>query len=221
MGKLSGGRFQSLPGGGCSPYMPRVNQRVAQSPEASRPPPNLILVGFMGTGKTTLGRHLAQRWRRRFIDSDQEIERLARMKIPEIFAQKGEAEFRRLEREWVENHMPAGGCVIATGGGLVVPEGMSELLKSKGVVVCLFATPETVFRRTSGSTHRPLLQTENPLERIRTLLAAREPAYLRSGIAVLTDGRNLPDLSAAVERVYFRAVRNRRPRASRAGQPKA
>jgi shikimate kinase len=201
--------------------MPRVNQPGEQTPESVRPPPNLILVGFMGTGKSTLGRHLAQRWRRRFIDSDHEIERLARMKIPDIFAQKGEAEFRRLERDWVENHMPAGGCVIATGGGLVVPEGMAELLKSKGVVVCLFATPETVYRRTSGSSHRPLLQTENPMERIRALLAAREPAYLRAGIAVLTDGRNLPDLSAAVERVYFRAIRNRRARAQGGRAPKA
>lgn len=172
--------------------------------------PNLILVGFMGTGKTTLGRHLAQQWRVRFIDSDLEIERLARMKIPEIFAQKGEAEFRRMEREWVEKHMPKGGCVIATGGGLVIPEGMSELIKSKGVVVCLFATPETIYRRTSGSNHRPLLQTENPLDRIRDLLALREPAYLRSGISVLTDGRNLPDLAHAVERIYRREARERR-----------
>lgn len=195
--------------------MRAVNRSEGQSSEGRRPPPNLILVGFMGTGKTTLGRHLAQRWRRRFIDSDHEIERLARMKIPEIFAQKGEAEFRRLEREWVEQHMPAGGCVIATGGGLVVPEGMGELLKTKGVVVCLFATPETVHRRTLGSSHRPLLQTENPLERIRTLLAAREPAYLRAGIAVLTDGRNLPDLAANVERIYFRAIRDRGRRGPR------
>ena len=163
----------------------------------------------MGTGKSTLGRHLAQQWRCRFLDSDHEIERLAKMRIPEIFAQKGEAEFRRLEREWVETHMPEGGCVVATGGGMVVQEGMAELLKKKGVVVCLFATPETVYRRTSRSSHRPLLQTENPLERIRELLAAREPAYLRSGISVLTDGRNLPDLAAAVERIYRREARAR------------
>lgn len=163
----------------------------------------------MGTGKTTLGRHLAQLWRRRFIDTDHEIERLSRMKIPDIFAQKGEAEFRRLERDWVENHMPEGGAIIATGGGLVIPEGMSDLLKSKGVVVCLFATPETVYRRTSSSTHRPLLKTENPLERIRELLAIREPAYMRSGIAVLTDGRNLPEIAHAVERVYRREIRER------------
>ena len=163
----------------------------------------------MGTGKTTLGRHLAQMWHRRFIDTDHEIERLAKMKIPEIFAQKGEAEFRRLERDWVENHMPAGGAIVATGGGLVIPEGMSELLKTKGVVVCLFATAETVYRRTSSSTHRPLLQTENPLERIRELLKVRDPAYMRAGISVLTDGRNLPELAGAVERVYRREIRAR------------
>ena len=172
-----------------------------------RLPPNLILVGFMGTGKSTLGRHLAQLWRRRFLDTDHEIERQAKMSIPDIFAKHGEAEFRRLERDWVERHMPAGGAVIATGGGLVVPEGMADLLKSKGVVVCLFASPETIYRRTASSTHRPLLQTEDPLSRIRDLLAKREPAYLRAGTSVLTDGRNLPDLAAAVERIYRRESR--------------
>lgn len=161
----------------------------------------------MGTGKSTLGRFLAQQWHTRFIDTDHEIERMTKMRIPEIFAQKGEAEFRRMERDWVENHMPEGGCVVATGGGLVIPEGMAELLKTKGVVICLFAMPETIYRRTSSSTHRPLLQTENPLDRIRELLAVREPAYLRAGISVLTDGRNLPDLAAAVERTYRRAAR--------------
>jgi len=180
-----------------------------QHGDRSSLPPNLILVGFMGTGKTTLGRHLAQTWRRRFIDTDHEIERSARMKITDIFAQKGEAEFRRLERDWVENHMPAGGAIVATGGGLAIPEGMPELLKSKGVVVALFATPETICRRTSASTHRPLLRTENPLERIRELLAIREPAYLKAGISVLTDGRNLPELAQAVERVYRRESRDR------------
>ncbi len=163
----------------------------------------------MGTGKTTLGRHLASHWNTRFIDTDHEIERMTKMRIPEIFAQKGEAEFRRLERDWVENHMPEAGCVVATGGGLVIPAGMPELLRTKGVVICLFATPETIYRRTSGSTHRPLLQTENPLDRIRELLSVREPAYLRAGISVLTDGRNLPDLAAAVERTYRRELRER------------
>lgn len=175
--------------------------------ESDRLPPNLILVGFMGTGKSTLGRHLAQLWRRRFLDTDHEIERLAKMRIPDIFAQKGEAEFRRLEREWVEHHMPAGGAVVATGGGMVVPEGMARLVRSKGVVICLFASPETVYRRTASSTHRPLLQTEDPLGRIRELLAQREPLYLKAGTAVLTDGRNLPDIAAAVERIYRREAR--------------
>lgn len=177
--------------------------------EIQRPPPNLILTGFMGTGKSTLGRHLAQLWRRRFLDTDHEIERLARMPIPVVFETKGEAEFRRLEREWVERHMPAGGAVIATGGGLVTQEGMPELLRTKGVLVCLFASPETIYRRTCSSSHRPLLRAEDPLARIRELLAQREPAYMKAGTAVLTDGRNLPDLAAAVERIYRREVRER------------
>ncbi len=106
------------------------------------PQPNLLLVGFMGTGKSTLGRLLARRWRRPLVDTDEVVERLAGKSIPEIFAQEGEAAFRAKEREVVESHLPASGAVISCGGGLVVPEGMAALVASKGVVVTLFASPE-------------------------------------------------------------------------------
>jgi shikimate kinase len=99
--------------------------------------PNLILAGFMGTGKSALGRQLAKRWRRRFYDTDELVEKLAGVSIADIFAQHGEEHFRALERQVVEGLLPENGAVIACGGGLVVPPGMGELVRSKGIVVAL------------------------------------------------------------------------------------
>ncbi len=168
--------------------------------------PNLLLVGFMGTGKSTLGRLLARRWRRPLIDTDELVERLAGKSIPRIFEEDGEAAFRAKEREVVESHLPDSGAVISCGGGLVIPEGMGALVASKGVVVTLFASPEAVLRRTQGKTGRPLLAGEDPEARIRALMAEREKAYLACGTAVYTDGRTLPQLAEAVERIYRREV---------------
>lgn len=166
--------------------------------------PNLLLVGFMGTGKSTLGRLLARRWNRPFVDTDEAVERLAGKSIPEIFAQDGEPAFRALERRVVESHLPAAGAVIACGGGLVVPDGMGALVASKGVVVTLFASAESILRRTAGRGQRPLLEGADPAARIRELLASREKAYLACGIAVYTDGRTLQQMVEAVERIYRR-----------------
>lgn len=176
--------------------------------EAPRPPsPNLLLAGFMGTGKSALGRQLAKRWRRPFVDTDEVVEHLAGMTIPEIFEKHGEARFRELEREVVTGHLPASGAVIACGGGLVIPEGMAELVRSKGVVICLFASVETILRRTAGNSRRPLLKAGDLEERIRQLMRDREQAYLRAGVAVYTDGRSLQQLCDIVTRVYDREAR--------------
>jgi shikimate kinase len=168
------------------------------------PEPNLYLVGFMGTGKTTVGRALAQRIAFQLIDSDVEIERQAGRTIADIFATDGEPAFRALERAFIEQGHPATGCVVACGGGLVVQPGMLELLKSKGVVICLHASLDTILKRTQGSRHRPLLNVEDPLERIRALYAQREPVYRQAGTLVLTDGRQLNDIVAHVMRIYRR-----------------
>lgn len=170
-------------------------------------PPNLFLTGFMGTGKSTLGRVLAYRWHRPFLDTDEMIEKLAGKTVAAIFADEGEAAFRRLEREVVERHLPAAGAIISCGGGLPVPEGMADLLKAKGVVVTLFASPQAILRRTRGRTHRPLLQGEDPEAIIRKLMAEREPAYLRCGTAVYGDGRTVQQMVETVERIYARESR--------------
>jgi len=172
--------------------------------QMSDPAINLYFVGFMGTGKTTVGRAVAQRMGFQVLDSDVEIERKAGRPIPEIFATQGEPAFRAMEREFIENGHPAEKCIVACGGGLVVQPGMLELLQSKGIVMCLHASVETIMKRTQGSKHRPLLNVENPLERIQALYAQREPVYRRAGTMILTDGRQLNDIVAHVVRTYRR-----------------
>ena len=165
---------------------------------------NLYLVGFMGTGKSTVGRAVAHKLGFNVLDSDHEIERQRGKTIPEIFASDGEPAFRVMEREFIERGHPAERNVVACGGGLVVQPGMLEVLKSKGVVVCLHASLETILERTSRHQHRPLLAGENPGERIRTLYAAREPIYKQSGTVILTDARPLHDVVAHVMRAWRR-----------------
>lgn len=165
---------------------------------------NLYLVGFMGTGKTTVSRIVAARLGHRWIDSDHEIERRQGRPIAEIFASEGEAAFRRMEREFIEHGHPAERTVVACGGGLVVQDGMLAELQRRGVVICLHATVETILRRTAGSRQRPLLNVEDPEKRIRDLYAVRDPIYRRSGSVILTDNRPQIEVVQHVMRVYRR-----------------
>lgn len=165
---------------------------------------NLYLVGFMGTGKSTVGRQVAHRLGFRLFDSDQEIEQQQGRTIAEIFAQEGEPAFRALERAFVETGHPAERAVVACGGGLVVQPGLADELRRRGVVICLHASLATVLDRTSRHRHRPLLNVEDPAERIRTLYAAREPVYRNAGTVILTDGRPLSEVVAHVLRVWRR-----------------
>lgn len=166
------------------------------------PDTNLYLVGFMGTGKSTVGRQVAKQLGFQFLDSDHEIERVQGKAVSRIFAEDGEARFRELEREFVEHGHPASRCVIACGGGLVVPPGMLELLRSRGVVICMHAPIETILQRTMHTNHRPLLQVEDREQRLRDLYAQREAIYRRTGTMVLTDSRPLREITGHVMRVY-------------------
>jgi shikimate kinase len=166
------------------------------------PAVNLYLVGFMGTGKSTVGRQVARQMGFRFLDSDHEIERAQGKPVAQIFATEGETRFRALERDFIENGHPAEGCVVACGGGLIVPPGMLELLRHRGVVICLHAPIETILLRTLRTNHRPLLRVENPERRVRELYAQREEIYRRTGTVVLTDNRPQREIAAHVMRVY-------------------
>lgn len=159
----------------------------------------------MGTGKTTVGRAVAHRLGFKCSDSDHEIERKAGKTIAQIFADEGEATFRRLEREFILDGHASERLVVACGGGLVVQPGMLELVGRKGVVVCLHASIETVLARTGryGKT-RPLLDVEDPDTRARALYAEREAIYRSAGTVILTDSRPLSEVVGHVARVWRR-----------------
>jgi shikimate kinase len=137
---------------------------------------NLILTGFMGTGKSTVGRLVAERLGRPFIDMDTVLEERAGQTIPAIFATHGEAAFRQMERDLCQELAARQGLVIATGGGALVDAANRERLTATGLVICLEASPDSLVARLSES-DRPLLQAADPEARIRELLAARAAAY--------------------------------------------
>jgi shikimate kinase len=169
---------------------------------------NLYLVGFMGTGKSTVGRAVAQRLGFQLLDSDHEIERQRGKSIPDIFAQDGEPAFRELERAFIDHGHPDRRTVVACGGGLVVQPGMLPALRAKGVVICLHASLATVLARTSRNRTRPLLDVEDPEQRVKTLYAAREAIYRQSGTLILTDARPLSDIVTHAIRVWRRDARD-------------
>ena len=144
---------------------------------------NIVLVGFMGSGKSAVGRLVAKRLRFQFVDTDQLIIKSAGRPVAGIFAEHGEEYFRGLETAALESLGPSRRCVIATGGGVVVKERNRAILKELGFVVWLTASEDVIFDRVSRNDKRPLLQTENPRKTIAELLAARRPLY--EGVAEL------------------------------------
>ena len=140
--------------------------------------PNIILTGFMGTGKSTLGRLLAQKIGYDFVDTDTEIEKQTGQSIANLFQTQGETAFRKLESELVAKLAQQGGLVIATGGGLVLnPKNVAALSKT-GRIVCLTASPEEILARVSKQPEtRPLLLEKDPLAKIIELLRQREAVY--------------------------------------------
>ena len=131
----------------------------------------------MGTGKSTVGRILAQRLAMEFVDMDAVIEARAGKAITRIFAEDGEPAFRALERALVQELAGQQGLVIGTGGGVVLhPDNCTDFARS-GLVVCLTAPPNVIFERTKRARHRPLLEEQDRLSRIRELLAKRAPLY--------------------------------------------
>ena len=149
---------------------------------------NVILTGFMGTGKTSLGKLLATRLGRPFIDIDKKIEDENRMSIPKIFEQYGEEHFRALEKAAVKELSERRGLIIATGGGTIKDEENLNLLKNSGVMICLTTEPEEIFNRTARRGERPVLDGagNERLETIKKLLAERKKFYDRADYQVDT-----------------------------------
>lgn len=146
----------------------------------------IVLAGFMGTGKSSVGRRLAARLGREFVDTDALIERAAGTSIARIFADRGEAEFRALEKQAVTVAVGKEGRVIAVGGGAILDGENLAAMKAAGPVVCLTARPEIVLARVAHDTGRPLLQGPQPLETIRGLMAERADAYARADVTIDT-----------------------------------
>jgi shikimate kinase len=150
---------------------------------------NIFLVGLMGAGKTTVGRILSKRYAKSFYDSDHEIEARCGVKIPVIFEIEGEAGFRKREEATVAELTALSNVVVATGGGAVLSAASREVLKTRGIVIYLHGMPEHLYERTRHDRNRPLLQTANPLARLRELYALRDPLYREVADIVVDTGR--------------------------------
>ncbi len=158
---------------------------------------NIVLVGFMGTGKSATGRAIATRLGREFIDMDTLIELREGRAIPAIFADSGEPYFRALERAMVQELSARSHLVIAPGGGIVLNSDNIRDFSRTGHVICLRATPEMILHRVGNDPNRPLLQAGDRLGRIRELLAKRQALYDAIPLQIETDGKT-PD-EVAVE----------------------
>ena len=151
---------------------------------------NLFLVGLPGAGKSTLGRQLARRLGKTFVDADAELERRLGVTIPTIFEIEGEASFRDREEATLVDLAARTNIVLATGGGVVIRAANRERLKAGGTVVYLHAPPETLRERTRRSRHRPLLNTPDPGARLVELYTARDPLYREVAECVIESGRD-------------------------------
>ena len=159
----------------------------------------IVLVGMMGAGKTTVGRRLAHRLGRRFVDSDEEIEKAAGMKIDDIFATHGEADFRAGEARVIARLLKDEGIVLGTGGGAFINGETRTLIKATAVSVFITADFELLFARVSRRNNRPLLKTANPRETLKTLIDVRYPIYAEADVRV--ESRDVPQDVVASEAI--------------------
>jgi shikimate kinase len=162
---------------------------------------NIVLVGFMGTGKTVTGRILAERTGMELVDMDALIEQRQGKTIPEIFAQEGEPAFRQMERELAQELSKRSGLIISTGGGIVLNPGNITDFEKTGLVVCLKASPETIFQRLEKDTSRPLLSGDKKGQ-IEALLARRKPLYDAIAHGVDTDGLSDEQTAKPILKLY-------------------
>jgi shikimate kinase len=165
---------------------------------------NIILTGFMGVGKTSVGTGLAKDVGYQFVDTDLLIEADQKMSVTEIFATKGEPFFRDVESRVIGEVLQRESQVVSTGGGAVIRDSNREAFKKAGFVVCLTARPEVIFERVRHETHRPLLQTENPLTKIGELLESRAPFYAQADAVIDTSEKSVEAVITEIkERIRY------------------
>jgi shikimate kinase len=168
---------------------------------------NLALVGFMGTGKTSAGRLVADQLHFDFLDTDEMIQTRTGRTISDIFAQDGEPAFRALERQVVAELAARTRTVISTGGGL--PTNLENLaaLKQHALVLCLWASSEKIWERVRNQSHRPLLHDPDPQAKIRHLLEIREPFYRQADVLINTELRSAREVAQQIVLQYRLAAR--------------
>jgi shikimate kinase len=168
--------------------------------------PNIVITGFMGTGKTTVGREVARRLNREFYDTDQIVEAQAGMTIAEIFDRYGEAHFREIERGVIEGLLAGkSGVVISTGGGTLLSP-LDKRLMDSGIVFCLSAGVEVLEQRMCTSMSRPLLQAREAGVNIRALLKRRENQYKRFSHQIDTSDLSPEQAASELIRIYMEAI---------------
>jgi len=164
---------------------------------------NIVLFGFMGTGKTSVAKALAKDLKMRFVEMDAVIEEREAMKISDIFAKKGEPYFRALEKDLVKELAKEINMVISTGGGVVLDEDNIKEFKKNGMLFCLTAPPEIIYERVKNEKHRPLLAVADPLSKIKELLAARRPFYEKIKKQIDTTNKTVEEITEEIKRMCY------------------
>lgn len=172
---------------------------------------NIFLVGFMGAGKTSVGRILAQKLQLVFCDLDEAMEKELGMTIPEIFSKHGEVFFRDAESKVLRSVAQRERQVVATGGGVVLIEKNWEVMQEGGLTIYLKAPAEVLYKRVKNNTSRPLLQVQNPIERAKELLSERIPLYEKADLIVNTENLAPQDVAQEIaERIGKSNLINKR-----------
>jgi len=162
---------------------------------------NIVLIGLMGSGKSSTGLALAKLLKRKVFSTDQMIEQEQGKSIAQIFEGQGEAHFRQLEQHLVKDLSKKKGIVIDCGGGVFIQEENRKVLKQSGVVIYLSAGVETLYDRIKTRTHRPLLNVDDPLKKLKDLLKERDKFYQEADLTFQTDGKTPLDVAEEILKV--------------------
>ncbi len=162
---------------------------------------NIYILGFMGTGKSAVGRELAKIKKWHFVDLDEFIELRQQRRIADIFAKEGEPYFRKIEKKALKEVSTQDKFVVACGGGIVLDKDNIKLMKKTGMLICLSATAKEILKRVSKDTHRPLLNVGEPLKRVELLLKMRAPYYMQADKIINTSNLSVKQVANKISKI--------------------